>query len=261
MPVAVKIRQCRHGVFTYFAHDFYVGGALERYGEFSEEEVQLLLSYLKAGDVVVEAGANIGCLTVPMARKVGETGRVFAYEPQRVIYHMLCANLAINGLMNVAAERVGLAQKAGTLFVPAVHYDAKGNFGIVELAQTGPEAVPVATMDSYNFERCELIKIDVEGMELAVLQGAGDTIERLRPVLYVENDRPEKSTELVRHLRSIGYKLFWHLPPLYNPGNFRRDPHNLYEGYVSVNMLCLPSESDLKTPLQAVIGDGNIWNA
>ena len=84
-----------------------------------------------------------------------------------------------------------------------------------------------------------LIKVDVEGMEEAALRGAASTIGRFRPLLYVENDRPEKSDSLVRHIDSLGYRMYWHRPALFNGGNFAENPDNVFEGVASHNMLCV----------------------
>jgi Methyltransferase FkbM domain len=77
----------------------------------------------------------------------------------------------------------------------------------------------------------------VEGMELAVLRGAEQTIKKFRPVLYVENDRAEKSAELIQYLQSLGYVLYWHLPPLFHPDNTFQNRTNHFGGIVSINML------------------------
>ena len=66
----------------------------------------------------------------------------------------------------------------------------------------------MVTIDSLNLGRCALIKIDVEGMERAVLDGAAKTIARCLPLLYVENDRPKKAAELVRAMNGLGYAMF-----------------------------------------------------
>ena len=82
---------CRHGTFE-FPNDFYIGKALDLLGEYSEAEVAFLCSLLKPGDVFVEAGANVGALTVPVARWLGDTSRVLAFEPQADIHAMLLKN-------------------------------------------------------------------------------------------------------------------------------------------------------------------------
>ena len=72
----------RHGLFLANPKDVYIGRAVIEYGEFSELEVQVLLQLVPTGGVVIEAGANMGALTVPLAKKVGRSGLVYAFEPQ-----------------------------------------------------------------------------------------------------------------------------------------------------------------------------------
>ena len=97
------LRETRYGRMLYHERDTYIGQSFARYGVYGEIELQLLRALVKPGDVVVEAGANIGADTVPLARRIGERGAIFAFEPQRLVYQMLCANVALNGLSNVIA--------------------------------------------------------------------------------------------------------------------------------------------------------------
>src|SRR5262249_13602917 len=76
-------------------------------------------------------------------------------------------------------------------------------------------------------------------MEQAALEGATATLSRLKPVLYVENDRREKSESLIRCLDSLGYSMYWHAPPLFNPRNYFGNPRNVFGPIVSRNMLCI----------------------
>src|SRR5258706_3868087 len=105
---------------------------------------------------------------------------------------------------------------------------------------TQGERVALTTIDSLELDACHFIKIDVEGMEQAVVRGAQATLARHRPLLYVENDRPEHARALVSQLEALGYRLHWHLPPYFNPGNHARNPVNVFGNIASRNMLCLP---------------------
>ena len=250
------LSQCRHGWMLYHTADQYIGRGLKKYGEFSEGEVALFHQLLHPGDLVVEAGANFGAHTVAMAKMVGEHGAIIAFEPQRLVYQAMVANVALNSLINVTTIHAGLGAYQGAIKIPVLN-PAKGhNFGGFSIGShsTGEE-VSVKTIDSLNLSRCRLIKADVEGMESEVLEGARDTIKRLRPLLYVENDRTDNSNRLIALIQSFGYRLWWHLPPMYNPDNFRGDKENLFGNIVSVNMLCLPQEMqtvvnmpEIKTP-------------
>lgn len=252
--------QTRFGPMIVNRYDRYVGQSLILYGEFSEGESALFKQVLKAGDVVVEAGANIGAHTIALSRLVGPQGRVFAFEPMRIVFQTLCGNVALGQCTNVIARQEGLANKPGRMLAPSPDPSKANNFGGLSLMDQGSgEEVTVATLDSLSLKRCALLKADVEGMELAVLDGARETIARCRPVLYLENDRQEKSGALIERVLSLGYRAWWHTPPLFNPGNFNRNPVNQFAGIVSVNMLCQPIESARPVEAMVEIRDAADW--
>jgi FkbM family methyltransferase len=259
----VELREWRHGLVAYNRNDQYIGRSLQAYGEYSEFEVQFLTAWLRPGDVVLEAGANIGPITVPLARAVGPEGRVLAYEPQRLVFQLLCCNLALNELANVVARPNAVGARAGTVLVPVIAPSQAHNFGGVALSSdaAGGERVAVEAIDDLELEACRLVKVDVEGMEAEVLEGARATIARLRPLLYLENDRADRSRDLIALVQSLGYRAFWHLPPLFNPGNFAGRAENLFGNIVSVNMFCVPAESMLRLAgLTEVAGPDDTWS-
>lgn len=249
----VRLRRCRHGLMAYLRQDAYVGRSLDLYGEYGEDELSLLAQMVRAGDIVVEAGANLGSHSVPLARKVGPKGALIAFEPQRFVYQLLCANVALNEIGNVYARNAAVGEAPGVLEVPATDYAAANNFGGVSLdgvssatliAGAAGEKVPVLTLDSLGLARLRLLKIDVEGMERAVLAGARETIKRCRPYLYFEADRRERNPALIALAFELGYRLWWHAPPLFNPANFAGNPTNVFGRIVSLNLLGVPRESN-----------------
>ena len=253
------LKDCRRGRMLFLRRDQYIGRALALYGEFSEFEVELFSHTLRSGDVVVEVGANIGAHTVHLARLVGHTGLVVAFEPQRIIHQLLCANLALNELFNVVAYRAAAGARQGTLKVPPLDYAAANNFGGVALSAEAGETVIVVPLDSLGLETLRLLKIDVEGMEIEVLQGARNLISRTRPLLYVENDRTEHSPRLIALLQELGYDLWWHTPPLFNPRNFASNPDNVFGDIVSINMFGAPKETPYVVPrLRKVAGPDDL---
>jgi hypothetical protein len=76
------LKKCRYGLTIYNNIDMWVGRSIEKYGEYSESEVQVFRDIIKQGDVVLDVGANIGCHTMAMSRLVGHGGIVFSYEPE-----------------------------------------------------------------------------------------------------------------------------------------------------------------------------------
>ena len=170
---------------------------------------------------------------------------MFAFEPQPALYHLLCANLALNLHYNVTAINGGLGSTTTRLTLPKVDYARGGNFGGVSLGVGSGENVPVEPLDTYRLSACHVIKIDVEGMEREVLEGAQATLTEHRPLLYVENDRSEKSKQLIDWLLRADYRLYWDLPPLFNQENYFGHHENIFGNILSINILGVPRTSQL----------------
>lgn len=236
---------CRHGTFLFNRNDTFIGRSLELYGEWCEAEIQLLAQVVKTGDVVLDVGANIGTHSVPFSRMVGESGCVMAFEPQRLVFQNLCGNLALNGLSNVVTKEVGVGRGAGWIPVPVLDPRQEHNFGA--LALTGHDSgamVRIIRIDDLKLSRCNLIKVDVEGMEGDVLAGATVTIERFRPVLFVENNTVERSRPLLEVLQSLDYVAWWHISSYFNPANFFGNMQNVFQPFQpEANLLCFHKET------------------
>ncbi len=216
------VTRTRQGVFINNAYDQGVGWQLRTHGAF--DEVQMGLLTVLAGAVprdatVLDIGANIGVVSVVLARAAGPAARVLAFEPQRHLFNMLAGNLALNAADNVACRCEAVGAAPGVASLPVLNYRDFASFGSVELnraaqsdafqqAQDGRfESVPMVSLDSLDLARVALIKIDVEGMEDQVLAGARATIARDRPVMYVEHLKSDKSA-LGHTLAGMGYRLF-----------------------------------------------------
>jgi FkbM family methyltransferase len=258
-----ELRFCRDGLYLYNKNDAYVGASLKVYGEYCRQE-SIIFEHLtepKADRpvVVVEVGANIGSHTVALSKRAKE---VYACEPQRLVFQLLCANLALNQCTNVWAHQIGLGAAQIVMKVPYRDPAQHNNFGGVALTEgfTDPRDEPlyIHRLDDYVWSPT-LLKIDVEGMELDVIKGGLQTIARCRPVIYCENDRREKSPALCEALTALGYSLYWHLPPLFNPNNFAGEKVNVFPKIVSVNMLCLPNAEDVSYGLAPVTDPDEFW--
>lgn len=258
---STHVKKCRHGFLAYLVTDQYVGRSIDRYGEYSEAEVGLFAQIVQPGATVLEVGANLGAHTVPLARMVGPRGRVFAFEPQRMVFQILCANAALNALSQVFAQQVAVGADAGSVLIPPLDAGVVQNFGSLGHTAWGKgDRVPRITIDGMELDACQFIKIDVEGMEGAVLQGAEGTIMKYRPAMYIENDREEQSPALITRLKKLGYRMYWHTPPLYNPANFYGERENVFPTIVSINLLCLPVETPQNiTGLREVTGPQDSW--
>lgn len=244
--------QTRHGPFYVLANDRLVSLSLMYYGELGQLELDFMLRFIQPGDVVADIGANLGGYTVPFARAVGEQGRVLAFEPQPLVFDYLRANVTLNYLPQVALHPFCVGEKEETLSIPEPDYCKEGNFsgqpfkedGFWEVATTSNriEAACHRFDDVFEGTRLNFMKIDVEGMEFEVMQGAAKNIEMYRPVIYFENHRVEKSPAIMRWLMARGYRLWWHTGRFYNPDNFKGVQENVFGLMANINMIALPDD-------------------
>lgn len=244
------LKKCRYGLMLYNNSDIWIGKSIENYGEFSETEVELFRNTLQQGSVVADIGANIGCHSIAFSRIVGPTGFVFSYEPERHNFYTLCANIALNNIKNIHAFQRAMGSFSGKIAVPELDLERTVNFGGLSLDEDYSNSnhydVELFTLDQVGFTRIDFIKIDVEGMEKKVLDGCEKTIKKNSPILYVENDRPEKSEELISKIKSMGYVVYEHRPPLFNIKNYYENQQNLFIKHdvdrqiqiVSINLYC-----------------------
>lgn len=239
---SLALRTCRHGLVLYRKNDKYLGRSIDEYGEFSTGEIEIFRRFITPDMTVIDAGSNIGIHTLEMSRLAKV---VISFEAERLLHQMTCANIALNDRRNVIAMHTALGKEQGLLRIPNIDFDVDANFGCMKAqGHTGGDGVRMAPIDVFKINNCGFIKIDVEGMELEVLLGAKVTIERDRPILYVENDRKEKSSELIAHLLALGYKVYWHFPPLFSAGNWDKNEKNIFPGIASLNMLCFPDDRE-----------------
>jgi FkbM family methyltransferase len=230
------------------AFDAYVGRSLDLYGEWSESEVEIWSGIIREGDHVLDVGANIGAFSVALGKLVGSAGKVTAFEMDPTNFLLLSTNIALNELDQISVCNEAMGSKSGVEIEVANvddknwagHY-ADPNPGSRSLLQKQPSTASSSTVkqvsiDSLELKKCAFIKIDVEGMELQVLQGANETIRRLMPILYLENDRYDM--QVVALLTAMNYECYFHTPPLFNPRNFRSEAKNVFNSTVSVNLMC-----------------------
>lgn len=263
-----RLIRARHGYVLYNRNDTVIGRLIETFGEYFESEVDVFRRFVGPGAIALDVGANIGTHTLALARMAGPGGLVVAFEPQRLVFQNLCANVALNSLDNVHCVNAAVGASGGELRLGEPDPSVDNNFGGVELSllsgfrQVVP--VPRVTLDGLlDVERLQLVKIDVEGMEAEVLRGAQRTLAALRPVLYVENDRVGNSASLLGLLRDLDYVCYWHLAPYVTAGNFFQESSRPFPiafvdrsgptfeaiGF-AVNLLCVHKSLDL--PIQGL---------
>ena len=147
------------------------------------EDVHFLRSYLRPGDVYVDVGANIGILSLAAALAVGDTGRVIAFEPHAGIFRFLRANVALNDFRNVQLHNCAVGNRVGTVGFSSEKSDDANRV----LPDGAGLRVRMVTLDSTlpTAGEVSLLKIDAEGYEKFILDGAARTAERTA-CLFIE---------------------------------------------------------------------------
>ena len=183
--------------------------SFEETGSHQKKDIELLYSFLKPEDVVVDIGAHIGTFSIPLSRFVRE---VYAIEPIPETFSLLQKNLEENKITNVRAIHSAVSDKEETLVAEETPNRA-GTTLFSSREGRGMSAKPLDKLIPTD-KKIALIKIDVEGMELPALLGARKIIRRDKPLIFLEINTPALTRHAVsrgrleRFLRSEGYLFF-----------------------------------------------------
>jgi FkbM family methyltransferase len=209
---------CNHGTMIVNRMDYRmiepgrgvgVGFQLLEAGSYDPVEVELALQLIEArrrfhgdGVVAIDCGANIGVHAIEWATAMTGWGSVIAIEAQERIYYALAGNIAINNCFNAIAMHAAVSSEPGVMRVPNPDYLTASSFGSLELKPRANTefigqaidysdhktvAIQQISLDALALPRVDLIKLDVEGMELEALDGARQLIETSKPVVLVES--------------------------------------------------------------------------
>ena len=165
-------------------------------GELLDPVLAGIRPFVREDAVCLDIGANIGLYTLALAA-LARDGKVWAFEPAPGSYDFLNQNIAINHMDNVEAFNVAVAATAGTVDFHDIPFFTAGSFAVEgdsfltsEVLGSSFFRAPSVTVDQFVAEheltRLDLVKIDVEGGELSVLEGATGSLTRHRPVVVLE---------------------------------------------------------------------------
>lgn len=176
--------------------------------EYYERDLHKYLN-LKEG-VFVDIGAHVGKYTVALGNKIGRSGKIISIEPEKENFTLLKKNVALNKLTNVYLLNVACAGQDGeaTLYVHK-DYPTLNSFYI----NRGPSQIKVKTVkldtiiQNLNINRVDLMKIDVEGAEVDVIQGSSDILKRHHPRIIFEVFDSENLEKIDNILCKFNYKI------------------------------------------------------
>jgi len=217
-------------------------------GRYEPNEMYAMAQLIRPGMCVLDVGANAGLFTLMAAKLVGAEGSVHAFEPSPRDRDRLLANISLNGLSNVRVHATALGRTAGKAVLSvaaAAHpgHNTMGGFAYADDARAYSVEVEVTSLDDFaaaeRLTRIDLLKIDVEGSETAVLQGARESLLRFRPVIVVEasdaslRQMGTSVAELLQVLRASDYEI-----KVFGPSG---QPEALVDDRLTgLNLLCVP---------------------
>jgi FkbM family methyltransferase len=190
-----------------------------RFRDWHKKEYNLLNRLIKAGDKVIDVGANYGFVTVLLSNLVGLAGKVYCFEPSQKTFPKLLRMIDINKLTNCVAYNKGCGDRNEVMPLDTTSASSgdfsivSGNSGPASIGRGSHEMVPVVTLDSLDMDTdgIALIKIDVEGYEPQVLAGARNLIARAHPLIYIElgSDHALSSAAAAQVLTDWGYRIVY----------------------------------------------------
>ena len=193
--------------------------SISHYGTYEELESKIMEEKIEMGNIVVDVGANIGLHTLNMAKIVGNTGQVFAFEPDPSNFEILKKNVKINNYKNIILEQKAVGDKHGrTTLYQSDHPGKHRIFPQTEQAKSQVQ-VELTNLDNYfdsdMIDKINFIKIDVEGLEFSVLKGMKNILKNSKKIKILFEFMPENTMEagftpieLLNYLTSNDFKLY-----------------------------------------------------
>jgi FkbM family methyltransferase len=220
-------------VESVFGND--LSGCLYIGGEFDPNEFAFLSEVLRPGMTALDAGANEGLYSLFFRQRVGPQGLVIAIEPSERERGQLQRNLAINGFSDVKVIPAALSDRSGTAALHVAEDDHAGHntlgiFAAGWVQGARDETVPLVALDElvakHGIGRVDVIKLDIEGAELAALRGAQALLARDHPILLLEvmdeslQTLGTSASELLDFVRALNYALYELAPETGAPVRF-----------------------------------------
>lgn len=222
-------------IVSIIENDSYIQYTLKKGYYYEKHLIMIAAQFLKPGDVVLDIGTNVGCVTIPLSKIVGNKGRIHSFEPFLKTRISLEYNIKVNNLKNVTLhkEAVGhtlmktsLANKTTEFTLVEAKYvkhvpigknitingkkyieekrqldtKSKNNYGAVQLGKGGP-MVEMITIDSLNLKRVDLIKVDIEGSEPLMFYGASNTIRTYKPIIIFEHNHLKLNDDMIEIMK------------------------------------------------------------
>jgi FkbM family methyltransferase len=222
--------------FHYYDTDEVIGKSIDVYGEYSESEVIFLTSCMNKKTVVYDIGGNIGYHASAFATFAKH---VYSFEPNLKNFSLLMKNT--ESFNNVTLINAAVTDKNTVLTIDDYNINVPGNYGNLS---TGSGITPVLgiKLDDYNFEKPDVIKIDVEGAEYQVIKGCEKIIKENRPWIYFEAHETRDLSLIYNFLDECKYYMYWCEVPNFRKNNFKNYKKDIFGNTGLFSILAIPNK-------------------
>ncbi len=193
VPPSKEVLTLNSGIRMELELNEYVQSQLYLFGNFEPATVKVLKRLLKSGDTVLDIGANVGYIALEMAKHIGASGKVFAFEPDAKNFTLLKRNLELNPDCNIEPIPLAVSDTNAPIRLYKANFDFNsGAHSILpsEKHSTQFIEIPSTTMDDFvqsrDIQNLNFIKIDIEGAEMSAFKGMRHTLSRFRPIVIAE---------------------------------------------------------------------------
>ena len=190
---------------------------------FEYQTLELFVSFLKEGDVVIDVGANVGLFSLLGSKYIGNTGKIYSFEPTLDTYEIFNENIKLNTIENIFPLRIPLADKSIPIIMVnpdkkgGEYLDALNRIQRVEKDEQVESIMYTETFDDFvrksEIHRIDIVKIDIEGAELLFFKGAKDSLSKFRPKIIFEANENHcqafdyKVIDVLLYVKELGYDL------------------------------------------------------
>lgn len=221
------VTETRAGILQYLPDEPDSGASLAWYGEWRQSELDLLGRLLRQGETVLEVGPGVGAQALFLAGAIGSTGHLILYEGRPLQRRILQQNLAANRISNATL----------------LHARPHG----------ASASIVMGTVDELQLGRLDWLKLTDEATAIEVLEGAGQTLWRLRPLWLSAAPSEPVVTALRDRAREYGYRCWRIETALFNPKNFNRRRDDIFPGRTALALLAIPEEVEVNVALDGCV--------
>ena len=243
----------RYGEMEIPEVDDLIFNSLKLYGEWAQNEIDVLSNFIKEGDYVIDVGAFIGTHSRAFSSLVGPKGKVLVFEPNPIILPFLRTNIEKSTYKNIELYPYALGNKKGKA---RLYIKNNQNLGSASLQNKNYETfkqyndmepteleVNIITLDELNLNKVDFIKIDAEGFELYVLEGAKKTIEKFKPIIFSEINFMDNGYKILDWALSYNYSIYGVLTDAFNPYNYNKSIENIFGNAKESGLLLIHNET------------------